>query len=128
VAFNLGNGRATAIQGQLLRLSARREVAIYLRDDTLWVADFIDGSGEIMDARTWFRFNCASASASDTRRRMVLESAMPLYEQLEKRIEELHSSALAVSLYELLERRLEQRHRSGNSSIGDAAERPTERL
>jgi hypothetical protein len=33
------------IQGQLLRLSERREVAIYLRNDTLWIADFIDGHG-----------------------------------------------------------------------------------
>ncbi len=93
--FNSSNGSASAIQGQLLRLTARREVAIYLRDDTLWVADFIDGRGEIVDARTWFRFNCASVSATHARHRMVVESAIPLYEQLEKRIEEMHRSGSA---------------------------------
>src|SRR6266478_435978 len=78
MAFNSSDGTASAIQGQLLRLSARREVAIYLRDDTLWVADFIDGRGEITDARMWFRFNCASVSATHARHRMALESAIPL--------------------------------------------------
>jgi len=33
---------AISVQGQLLRLSERREVAIYLRKDALWIADFID--------------------------------------------------------------------------------------
>ena len=32
-----------SIQGQILRRSERREVAIFLRDRALWVADFIDG-------------------------------------------------------------------------------------
>jgi hypothetical protein len=31
-----GHRFVTAIQGQLLRWSERREVAIYLRDDALW--------------------------------------------------------------------------------------------
>ena len=34
-----------ALQGQLLRHSERREVAIFLRDGVLWVADFIDARG-----------------------------------------------------------------------------------
>ena len=55
--IDIGEG---PIQGQLLRLSARREVAIYLRGGQLWVADFIDGHGELVDPETWFRFNCAS--------------------------------------------------------------------
>jgi len=36
---------SSPIQGQLLRQSERREVAIYLRDGQLWIADFIDGIG-----------------------------------------------------------------------------------
>lgn len=75
------------LQGQLLRLSQRREVAIFLRDDALWVADFIDGNGEIIDAVTWFRFNCAALSTAQARHRMVLESAIPLSEELVARIE-----------------------------------------
>ena len=78
------------IQGQLLRLSERREVAIYLREGALWVADFIDGCGTLADATTWFRFNCASASSWHVRRRMALESAMPLSSVLIARIERLH--------------------------------------
>jgi hypothetical protein len=79
-----------SIQGQLLRLSERREVAIYLRDGTLWVADFIDGDGELVDAPTWFRFNCGALSTYHARRRMVRESAIPLSRELVTRIEDLH--------------------------------------
>ena len=91
--LDLGNRFATAIQGQLLRRSERREVAIYLRKDALWVADFIDGDGELIDAVTWFRFNCGTPFTSYARRRMILESAMPLSGQLAARIECLHRSS-----------------------------------
>jgi hypothetical protein len=87
------NRFATAIQGQLLRRSERREVAIYLRKDALWVADFIDGDGELIDAVTWFRFNCGTPFTSYARRRMIFESAMPLSAQLAARIESLHRSS-----------------------------------
>ena len=83
----------TRIQGQLLRLSERREVAIYLRDNVLWVADYIDGHGELVDAATWFRFNCGTPSTPYAQRRMVLESAIPLSAQLAQRIEGLHRLA-----------------------------------
>jgi hypothetical protein len=92
-----GNRFATAIQGQLLRWSERREVAIYLRKDALWVADFIDGDGELIDAVTWFRFNCGTPFTSYARRRMILESAMPLSGQLAARIESLHRSSTTRS-------------------------------
>lgn len=81
---------ASAVQGQVLRLSERREVAIYLRNDRLWVADFIDGRGELIDAITWFRFNCGTHAQA--RRRMVLESGIPLSAQIVARIEHLHGS------------------------------------
>jgi hypothetical protein len=84
------------IQGQLLRLSARRQVAIYRREDTLWVADFIDGQGELMDATTWFRFNCGTQAATHARRRMVRESAIPIPSQLVEKIECLHCPAAAA--------------------------------
>jgi len=86
---------ASAIQGQLLRLSERREVAIYLREGALWVADFIDGEGELVDAATWIRFNCGGPGASWSRRRMLLESALPLSRDLVARIEELHRPGIA---------------------------------
>jgi hypothetical protein len=78
------------IQGQLLRLSERREVAIYLRDGMLWVADFIDGDGELVEAKTWFRFNCGAHATCHARRRMVREAAIPLSAELIARIEHLH--------------------------------------
>jgi hypothetical protein len=84
-----------SIQGQMLRRSARREVAIYLRGGTLWVADFIDGDGQIVDAATWIRFNCGSASTYHARRRMVCESALPVSRELSMRIEQLHQTPIA---------------------------------
>jgi hypothetical protein len=80
--------RSSPLQGQVLRRSERREVALFLLDDSLWVADFVDGKGEVVDAATWMRFNCGAASAQ-ARRRMALESAFPLSDELVARIEEL---------------------------------------
>jgi hypothetical protein len=83
------------IQGQLLRLSTHHTVAIYLRQGSLWVADFIDGQGALVDANTWFRFNCGSFTNSHALRRMALESAIPLSADLVERIEGLHQVAAA---------------------------------
>ena len=78
-----------SIQGQILRHTEHREVAIFLREGALWVADFVDGRGELIDAATWFRFNCAGTAVSAAERRMLLESAMPLSAELAARIGEL---------------------------------------
>jgi hypothetical protein len=93
------NPRISPILGQLLQLSKRREVAIYLRDGSLWIADFIDGHGELVDPAAWFRFNCGSPTAGESRRRMLLESAVPLCAELAAKIESLHHPN-AVSLKE----------------------------
>jgi hypothetical protein len=100
-----------ALQGQILRRNARREAAIYLRNGKLWVADFIDGCGELFDAVTWFRFNCGSRASPQARRRMAVESAVPLYEQLEERIEALHRAGSTVPQHEQLGTRIHP-HRS----------------
>jgi hypothetical protein len=81
---------ALPLQGQLLRRSERHEVAIYLREGTLWIADFIDGVGELIEPAAWFRFNCAPLEARRAHRRMLLECAMPLSAELAARIERLH--------------------------------------
>jgi len=83
--------RLTPLQGQILRRSERREVAIVLLEDRLWIADFVDGEGQLVDAATWVRFNCGAASA-EVRRRMALESALPLSDELITRIEALYRS------------------------------------
>ena len=92
--INSKSGFAHSVQGQLLRQSECREVAIFLQDGALWVADFIDGNGQLFDAATWFRFNCGALSSPQARRRMVLESAVPLSEELTARIQRLHHAAL----------------------------------
>ena len=84
-----------AILGQILRRSERRETAIYLRDGVLWVADFVDGRGYLIDAESWLRFNCGGASAQ-ARHRMALESASPVADELAERIEALHRTRAAV--------------------------------
>jgi hypothetical protein len=83
------------IQGQMLRLGEHHSVAIYLRDGVMWVADFVDGHGELVDANTWFRFNCGALANSHAQRRMALESATPISPELGERIEALHVAAAA---------------------------------
>ena len=46
----------------------------------------VDGHGEWVDARSWLRFNCGSTSLQ-ARRRMVLESAARVSDELAERIE-----------------------------------------
>ena len=82
------------IQGQMLRLSEQHAVAIYLRDGVIWIADFVDGRGTLVDANTWFRFNCGTLRNSYALRRMALESATPISLELSDRIEALHDALL----------------------------------
>ena len=89
------NISATAIHGHFLRASERREVWVYLCKDALWVAGFIDGHGTLIDATTWFHFNCGTPCTSNARRRMVLQSAVALSTQLVARVEGLHRSVAA---------------------------------
>jgi hypothetical protein len=86
-------GQVRGIQGQILRFGKHHVVAIYLRDGSIWVADFIDGHGTLADANTWFRFNCGTLATSHALRRMVLESAIPLSAELVERIEALHCAS-----------------------------------
>ena len=86
MSLHRDHGFAYPLQGQVLRRSDRREVAIFLRDRALWVADFIDGQGQLVDAATWFRFNCGDLTNREARRRMVRESALPPSAELAARI------------------------------------------
>jgi hypothetical protein len=95
--MNSGDDDSSRLQGQLLRRSERHEVAIYLRDGTLWIADFIDGVGELIEPAAWFRFNCATLRARRAHRRMLLESAMPLSAELAAKIENLHRALSGIS-------------------------------
>jgi hypothetical protein len=84
---------SSSVQGQLLRRSRRRQAALILHDGRLWVADFVDGQGEIVDAATWVRFNCGTATSVESARRVELESAIPLSTELQMRIEGLLAAA-----------------------------------
>ena len=81
------------IQGQLLRQSEHRAVAIYLWHGSTWVADFVGDRGVLVDVDTWFRFNCGTLGNSRALRRMSLEAAMPLSPEIILRIEALHRAA-----------------------------------
>jgi hypothetical protein len=84
-----GSGKPM-VQGQLLRQSTHRAVAIYVRDGVIGVADFIDGYGTLIDAATWLRFNCGTPGNLHALRRTMLESAFALSVDLAERIEALH--------------------------------------
>jgi hypothetical protein len=82
-----------SIQGQLLRFSPHREVALYLREGSVWIAEFIDRKGVLVDVPAWLRFNCGTPSNACAARRTSLESAIPLSADLFARIESLHQAA-----------------------------------
>jgi hypothetical protein len=87
--------RPYQIKGQMLRLSEHHAVAIYLREGILWVADFAEDQGVLVDANTWFRFNCGNLANSHSLRRMALESAMPISSEFGFRIEALHAADIS---------------------------------
>ncbi len=74
------------LHGNLLRIGERREIAIYLRDGTAWVAEFNDERGELFSVSAWFSLN----RGGRVLRRMELDSVTPLPEDAVRRIERLH--------------------------------------
>ena len=87
---NANNIAVTTIQGQLLRIDDHHEIAIHTRNGRAWVADFVNGHGELMDATTWFRSHCGVFAVSHAWRRIALQTATPLSEEVVARIEALH--------------------------------------
>ena len=88
--------RQLSIQGQLLRLSTHRVVAIYLRDGAAWVAEFVDGQGVLWEVPTWLQFNCGTTANAYATHRAALESAIPLSADIVSRIEQLHHAHLSA--------------------------------
>lgn len=80
---------AVALQGNLLRLSERREIAIYLRDGAAWVADFNNGRGELFFASAWYSMS-GGRRLAHAQRRGEVEVISPLPEAVVQRIEALH--------------------------------------
>ena len=94
--------RPTCIYGQLLRFSDHREVALYVRDGVVGVADFIDGHGTLVDVKSWLRFNCGTPANTYVVRRMKIESAIPLSAELSAQIDSLYRPALARRSHTLI--------------------------
>jgi hypothetical protein len=85
---NRGRNEIAAPNGNLLRLSEEREIAIYQRDGVAWIADFSGGRGELFTAGEWFALNgCGSVL-----RRAGVDSSVPLPARLAERIERLHGA------------------------------------
>lgn len=84
--MNTSQNTADPFHGNLVRLSKRREIAIYVHDGTAWVADFKDGHGEISTAGAWFARNQDRWAL----RRAALDAVAPLPSDIVQRIENLH--------------------------------------
>lgn len=78
-----------SIQGSLLRLGERREVAIYLRGGAAWVADFDNGRATLHTASEWHGTGEGRRLVYAQRRNKV-EPVSPLPGEIVRRIESLH--------------------------------------
>ena len=85
-----------AIGGSVIHLGDGHRVAIYQRDGECWVADFQGGTGQLVDAATWFRFHTGVLRYSHGRRAAALESMAPISPELAEQIERLHRSPNAA--------------------------------
>ena len=86
---NQEQNRATGLHGNLLRLSERRKIAIYLRDSAAWVADFNNGRVELFTASAWYSMS-GGRMLAHAQRRDEVETISPLPEEVVQRIESLH--------------------------------------
>ena len=77
---------ASRLNGNLLRLGDQREIAIYLRDNMAWVAEFNNGRASVSTASHWFSAN----QGGRVLRHMELASITPLPDDVMERIERLH--------------------------------------
>jgi len=85
-------GSQGAISGNVIRVDDDQSVAVYRRHGVCWVADFQCGTGQLVDAATWFRFHAGVLRYSHGRRAAALESMAPISPQLAAQIERLHQS------------------------------------
>jgi alkanesulfonate monooxygenase SsuD/methylene tetrahydromethanopterin reductase-like flavin-dependent oxidoreductase (luciferase family) len=77
---------ASRLNGNLLKLGDQREIAIYLRDNMAWVAEFNNGRASVSTASHWFSVN----QGGRVLRQMDLTSIVPLPDDVMERIERLH--------------------------------------
>lgn len=80
---------ARPIEGNLLRLGERREVAIYLRDGIAWVAEFNNGRASLCTPGEWYS-SSGGRALIQAQRRDAVETISPLPAGVVQRIESLH--------------------------------------
>jgi len=93
---------ASNLHGSLLRLGNQREIAIYLREGTAWVADFRGGRGNVSTAGAWFALNQDRWAL----RRATLDAVTPLPADIVRRVEYLHRHTAQPSVSPALPRAL----------------------
>ena len=76
------------LSGNLLRLGERREIAIYLRGGTAWVAEFKKGHGEVYNPSAWF--SLYGRALVHAQRRGEVNIISPIPGDVVARIERLH--------------------------------------
>ena len=83
---NQEQNSASRVNGNLLTLGDQREIAIYLRDNMAWVAEFKHGRASVSMASHWFSAN----QGGRVLRHMELAPIAPLPDEVMERIERLH--------------------------------------
>jgi hypothetical protein len=84
---------APSINGHTIVLGAGHSVAIYKRKGEFYVAEFLDGCGELAYADTWFRFHAGALRCYNGR--AALRRSMPLTPEMMQKIERLHAESEA---------------------------------
>ena len=84
-----------SINGHMLTLDAGHSIAVYERNRCCYVAEFRDGHGELAYAAEWFRFHAGGLRYCHNRRRVALQSSVPLTPEMLEKIERLHRESEA---------------------------------
>lgn len=80
---------ANPLHGNLLQLSERRQIAIYLRNGAAWVADFNSGRVGLFIAGAWYATR-GGRMLTHAQRRGAVQIISPLPEEVVQRLESLH--------------------------------------
>ena len=80
--------RESTLQGSFLQVKDGRSVAIYLREDVAWVAEFSGGRGRLLSISEWHCFH--ARRVAHAQRRGEVEIFCPIPGDLVARIEALH--------------------------------------
>ena len=65
------------LSGNFLRLGERREIAIYLRDGSAWVAEFKKGHGDVYNVSAWFSLYGRALVNAQRREEVSIISPIP---------------------------------------------------